>query len=427
MAMQSSSSSFSYRFTYDVFLSFRGEDTHHSFTGNLYKALHDKGIYTLIDDQDLCRGNQITSALEKAIQESKIFIIVLSENYASSSFCLNELAYILNFIKGNGLLVLPLFYIVDPSHVQHQRCSFGETWANHEKKFKHNNIKINRVPLLATNYPVVGLESQVIKVKKLLDVGSDDVVHMVGIHKLGGIGKMTLAVAVYNFVAIYNSIADHFEGLCFLENLLIHHGVKRTYEVKELNKEDALQLFSWKAFKSKKIDWHYEDVLNRVVTYAFGLPLALERYYDALEEDEQGVFLHISCCFKEYNLVDVQDILHAHHGNCMKYHIGLLVKKFLIKINRNGKVTLHNLIEDMGKEIVRKESPKEPKKCSRLGLGTSRIEIIFMNFPLFKEREVEWDGDAFKRMKNLKTLIIKNGLFSKGPKHLPNTLRVLEW
>ena len=120
--MQSSSSSFSYRFTYDVFLSFRGEDTHHSFTGNLYKALHDKGIYTLIDDQDLCRGNQITSALEKAIQESKIFIIVLSENYASSSFCLNELAYILNFIKGNGLLVLPLFYIVDPSHVQHQRC-----------------------------------------------------------------------------------------------------------------------------------------------------------------------------------------------------------------------------------------------------------------------------------------------------------------
>lgn len=46
--------------------------------------------------------------------------------------------------------------------------------------------------------------------------------------------------------------------------------------MKELNKEDALQLFSWKAFKSKKIDWHYEDVLNRVVTYAFGLPLALE-------------------------------------------------------------------------------------------------------------------------------------------------------
>lgn len=85
-----------------------------------------------------------------------------------------------------------------------------------------------------------------------------------------------------------------------------------------------------------------------------------------MEEDEQGVFLHISCCFKEYNLVDVQDILHAHHGSCMKYHIGVLVKKSLVKIKWDGKVTLHNFIEDMGKEIVRKESPEEPRKHSRL-------------------------------------------------------------
>ncbi|KHN13385.1 hypothetical protein glysoja_026815 [Glycine soja] len=47
---------------------------------------------------------------------------------------------------------------------------------------------------------------------------------------------------------------------------------------------------------------------------------------------------------------------------------------------------------------------------------------MFMDFPLCEEVEVEWDGDAFKRMKNLKTLIIRNGLFSEGPKHLPNTL-----
>ena len=49
-----------------------------------------------------------------------------------------------------------------------------------------------------------------------------------------------------------------------------------------------------------------------------------------------------------------------------------------------------------------------------------------MNFSSSGE-EVEWDGDAFKEMKNLKTLIIKSDCFSKGPKHLPNTLRVLEW
>jgi len=36
---------------------------------------------------------------------------------------------------------------------------------------------------------------------------------MVGIHRLGGVGKTTLVVAVYK------SVADYFEGLCFLENV----------------------------------------------------------------------------------------------------------------------------------------------------------------------------------------------------------------
>lgn len=50
-----------------------------------------------------------------------------------------------------------------------------------------------------------------------------------------------------------------------------------------------------------------------------------------------------------------------------------------------------------------------------------------MDFPLFGEEVVEWEGDELKKMKSLKTLIIKNGRFSKGPKYLPNSLRVLEW
>ena len=95
--MQSSSSSFSYKFENDVFLNFWGEDTRHSFTDNLYKALSDWGIHTFMDEKKLLRGEKITSTLEKAIEESKIFIIMVSESYASSSFCLNELDYILKF------------------------------------------------------------------------------------------------------------------------------------------------------------------------------------------------------------------------------------------------------------------------------------------------------------------------------------------
>jgi len=122
-------------FRYDVFLSFRGEDTRYGVTGNLYKALRDSGIHTFIDDEDLQSGEEITPALLKAIEESRIAIVVLSHNYASSSFCLDELAAILE-CKNKGLLVIPVFYKVDPSDVRHLKGSYGEALTNHQKSLK---------------------------------------------------------------------------------------------------------------------------------------------------------------------------------------------------------------------------------------------------------------------------------------------------
>ncbi|KHN46205.1 TMV resistance protein N [Glycine soja] len=56
-----------------------------------------------------------------------------------------------------------------------------------------------------------------------------------------------------------------------------------------------------------------------------------------------------------------------------------------------------------------------------------KIETICLEFPIFDKEMVEWNRRAFKKMKNLKTLIIKGGNFSKDPKYLPNSLRVLKW
>jgi hypothetical protein len=63
----------------------------------------------------------------------------------------------------------------------------------------------------------------------------------------------------------------------------------------------------------------------------------------------------------------------------MKYHIGVLVEKSLIKIGPGYYVTLHDLIEGMGKEIVRKESPKEPGKRSRLWFHKDVVEVLEEN------------------------------------------------
>jgi len=70
----SSSSSFSYGFTYHVFLSFRGSDTRSGFTGNIYRTLRDKGIHTFIDDRELQGDDRITSSLLKTIEESRTIL-----------------------------------------------------------------------------------------------------------------------------------------------------------------------------------------------------------------------------------------------------------------------------------------------------------------------------------------------------------------
>jgi hypothetical protein len=131
----SSSSSFTHRSkNFDVFLSFRGEDTRLRFTSHLYNALEKKEIHTFIDDK-LPRGEQISDELLKTIEGSMISIIVFSKNYASSSWCLDELVKILE-CKKNGQLVRPIFYDVDPSEVRNQREKFGEALAKHEEKYK---------------------------------------------------------------------------------------------------------------------------------------------------------------------------------------------------------------------------------------------------------------------------------------------------
>lgn len=134
----------SHEFNYDVFISFRGIDTRFGFTGNLYRALIDRGIRTFIDDEELQRGKEITPSLIKAIEDSRIAILVFYINYASSSFCLDELVHVIDHIKKKGRLVLPVFYGVDPSHVRHQTESYGKGLAELEEWLLKNNKERNK-------------------------------------------------------------------------------------------------------------------------------------------------------------------------------------------------------------------------------------------------------------------------------------------
>ena len=137
-----SSSSSTHRWNYDVFLSFRGEDTRKNFTGHLYKTLCDQGFNTFIDN-DLQRGEEISMELLKAIELSMILIVVFSKNFASSTWCLNELVKIFE-CRSNGQLILPIFYKVDPSEIRKQEGEFGNALARYEEKFKDDIEKVQK-------------------------------------------------------------------------------------------------------------------------------------------------------------------------------------------------------------------------------------------------------------------------------------------
>lgn len=131
------------KFKYDVFLSFRGEDTRNNFVSHLHKALCKLKIETFID-YELKRGDEISPSLIKAIEESHISLIIFSEGYATSRWCLEELVKILQCKGMYGQIVIPVFYEVDPSVVRNQIGSFAEAFAQHEEQFKESLDKVQK-------------------------------------------------------------------------------------------------------------------------------------------------------------------------------------------------------------------------------------------------------------------------------------------
>jgi hypothetical protein len=87
--------------------------------------------------------------------------------------------------------------------------------------------------------------------------------------------------------------------------------------------------------------------------------------YDGLEESEKNIFLDIACFFKGESVEYVTTILDS-CGFFPNIGLKVLMDKSLLTIDEFNRLVIHDLLQDMGREIVCQESPQEPGKCSRL-------------------------------------------------------------
>ncbi|KAI9081633.1 hypothetical protein K1719_036369 [Acacia pycnantha] len=346
--MPSSSTSTS-AWTYDVFLSFRGEDNRNSFTSHLYHALSQKGIHAFID-YELQKGEDISDTLFQAIQRSRMAIII--------------------FLKLMQLLN-------DPSDVRHQRGRYGDAMKQHEKELEREGDRVLRWrQALTAAANLAGFNSSahrnegemIIKIVKdvlqKLDIGQLFVAdHPVGIETR--VHELTIECSFESFKGLSKNVVDYCGRLPLALEILgscLHDRA----------------IVEWSATLSK---------LRRIPNKDIHAKLKIS--YDGLDDyTEKEIFLDICCFFINKDRNYVTQIL----DGC--------------RLHAN----------EMGKEIVRESSPKDPEKRSRLWFhedvlevltehtGTNAIEGISLKMETTPHRECLVDSKAFKKMRKLRLL-----------------------
>ncbi|XVF30468.1 hypothetical protein REPUB_Repub16aG0060500 [Reevesia pubescens] len=281
----------------------------------------------------------------------------------------------------------------------------------------------------------------------------------------------------------------------FISNMFDLEASSKVFEVKELGFSESLQLFNWYAFGHNSIaNKSFIEYASSVVKHCGGLPLALQVLgsslsgkgmiiwksalekleeipdskiqkmlkisYDSLEDDyDKNLFLDIACLFVGKDRDYTTMIL----DGCDYYTtIGIenLIGRSLIFVNEKNKLMMHQMVRDMGREIIRQESPDLGKrsrlwhrdaldvirekygsktiKCLALDLrglleDKSRRTTTSLHFaknsknPFLMSNKEDFETEAFAKMQRLKLLQLDYVKVKGDFKDFPKGLIWLRW
>ncbi|KAK2642888.1 hypothetical protein Ddye_024651 [Dipteronia dyeriana] len=370
---------------------------------------------TCVQNYQLIKGDEISPSLLTAIEESRISIVFFSKDYASSTWCLQELVRILECSQ----IVIPVFHGINPSDVRKQTGTFQDAFAKHEQVFGYKSEKLQRwrtaltkaanlsgwdssiirveyvlvnrivkdvlgkLEYLSSITKLVGIESIVNFIESSLCTGSNDF-RSLGICGIGSIGKTILAKAVYN------KIACQFEGSYFIDNVrprLEAYGRFRRLangflymllgggNVNELFHDEA---FSRYAFKQNHPPVEYMEQSNKMVSHTGRVPLALTVLGSMLREREKPEWETVLS--KITSIIDSQtyDVLKLSYDE-----LGSMEKELFPDI---ACFFYHEDIYGVLKENT----------------GTGAVEGISLD--MSKIRNIQLDPGAFSKMTNLSFL-----------------------
>ncbi|MED6124339.1 hypothetical protein PIB30_058076 [Stylosanthes scabra] len=222
---------------YDVYISFEPHYPSHPFISLLSAALKRAGLHLFLDNYIKPKSKDLI--LSSVIKGSRVSIVVFTTDFASTTWSLKELEKIMECRSSKRQEVVPVFYEVDPLEVLNQSGHFGEALLDTLERTSTNQAKVlsyrtalkeaaaisprflanfrdrsknihsivghvtsllDSTALFVAEHPV-GVSSRVQDLIQLLDSKKSDGVLIMAIWGMGGIGKTTVAKALYNQIS----------------------------------------------------------------------------------------------------------------------------------------------------------------------------------------------------------------------------------